>query len=64
MKTKFITVKPISNKATNRFYNMMDQLHSCRVEQEEVDKMFLTSITDRYSFWMNKENDQNWMVIK
>jgi hypothetical protein len=43
---------------------MMDQLHSCRVEQEEVDRMFLTSITNRYSFWMNKENDQNWMVIK
>ncbi len=64
MKTKFVTVKPISNKATNRFYNMMDQLHSCRVEQEEVDRMFLTSITDRYSFWMNKENDQNWQVIK
>ena len=64
MKTKFVTVKPISNKATNRFYNMMDQLHSCRVEQEEVDRLFLTSITERYSFWMNKENDDNWQFIK
>ena len=64
MKTKFVTVKPISNKATNKYYNMMDQLHSCRVEQEEVDRLFLTSITERYSFWMNKENDHNWQFIK
>ena len=64
MKTKFITVKPISNKATNRFYNLMNELHSCRVEQEDQQKMFLSSISGNYSFWMSKENDQNWMVIK
>jgi len=42
----------------------MDQLHSCKVEQETDDKMFLSSITGRYHFWMNKTNDNNWQVIK
>ena len=43
---------------------MMDGLHSCRLEQETEDKMFLTSITERYSFWMDKTNDMNWMIAK
>jgi len=64
MKTKFVTVKPISNKAKNRFFNLMDELHSCRVEKEDQEKMFLASISGRYHFWMSKENDQNWVTIK
>ena len=33
----------------------MDCLHSCRVEQESDNgKMFLTSISGRYNFWMQK----------
>ena len=64
MKTKFVTVKPISSKAKNRFHNLMDSLHSCRVEQEDIEKMFLASISGRYHFWMKKENDPNWSTIK
>lgn len=64
MKTKFVTVKPKTSKAKNRFANMMDNLHSCRVEQEDQEKMFLASISGRYFFWMSKENDQNWEIIK
>ena len=64
MKTKFVTVKPKTSKAKNRFANMMDDLHSCRVEQEDQEKMFLASISGRYFFWMSKENDQNWEIIK
>ena len=64
MKTKFVCVQPRTNKAKNRFYNLMHELHSCRVEQETEDKLFLTSITDKYSFWMDKTNDMNWMICK
>ena len=64
MKTKFITVKPKSTKANNRFANLMNRLHSCRVEKEDQEKMFLASITDMYFFWMKKENDTNWEEIK
>jgi len=64
MKTKFVTVKPKTSKAKNRFANLMDQLHSCRVEKEDQEKMFLASISGRYFFWMHKENDTNWEIIK
>tara|TARA_Y100001968_G_C19258719_1_gene668139 strand:- start:564 stop:758 length:195 start_codon:yes stop_codon:yes gene_type:complete len=64
MKATFITVQPKSSKAKNRFANMMDSLHSCRVEQEDQEKWFLSSITGRYHFWMNKENDPNWSICK
>ena len=47
MKTKFVTVQPRSNKAKNRFANMMDHLHSCKVQQEDEEKMFLESISGR-----------------
>jgi len=64
MKTKFVTVQPKSSKAKNRFANMMDSLHSCKVQQEDDGRMFLESITGRYFFWMSKFNDPNWTLIK
>ena len=64
MKTKFVTVKPKTSKAKNRFANLMDELHSCKVEKEDPEKMFLASISGRYFFWMQKENDTNWEIIK
>jgi hypothetical protein len=64
MKPKFICVQPKSSKAKNRFANLMYNLHSCRIEQEDGDKIFLSSITGKYHFWMNKTNDENWTVIK
>tara|TARA_B100001142_G_scaffold88316_2_gene90156 strand:+ start:1448 stop:1639 length:192 start_codon:yes stop_codon:yes gene_type:complete len=63
MKTKFVTVKPKSRKAKNRFSNLMNELHSCRVEKEDQEKMFLSSISGNYFFWMNKETDVNWELI-
>ena len=63
-KTEFLCVRPKTSKAKNRFANLMDDLHSCRVEQEDQEKMFLASISGRYFFWMSKENDQNWEIIK
>lgn len=64
MKTKFVCVQPRSNKAKNSFYNLMHELHSCKVEQETENQMFLTSITDKHSFWIDKTNDMDWQIIK
>ena len=64
LKTEFLCVKPKSKKAKNRFANMMDSLHSCRVEKREDGKLFLASISDRYFFWMKEQNDENWELIK
>ena len=64
MKAEFICVKPKTFKAKNRFANLMDQLHSCKIEQRKDGKMFLASISVRYHFWMSESADDHWEVIK
>jgi hypothetical protein len=64
MKTDFVCVQPKSSKAKNRFANLMDSLHSCRVEGREGGKIFLASITGKYFFWIPENGDENWEVIK
>jgi len=63
MKTEFLCVKPRTSKAKNRFANLMDSLHSCRVEKRQDGKVFLASISGRYFFWMSESSDDNWEVI-
>jgi len=67
MKTKtkkLINIQPKSSKARNRFINQMDSLHAMEVEQETDTQFFVVSINRRYCFWLNKENDSNWQIIK
>ena len=66
MKTKkrLINVAPKTNRARNRFINQMDSLHAMEVEQENDTQLFVVSINRRYCFWLNKENDPNWEIIK
>jgi hypothetical protein len=63
-KKRFVNVKPKNIKAKNRFVNQMDSLHAMEVEQETDTQFFVVSINRRYCFWLNKENDQNWEIIK
>jgi hypothetical protein len=64
VKRKMVNVEPISNKAKNRFANMMGSLHGCHVEQETDTQMFLASINKKYFFWIDKVNDPNWRIVK
>jgi hypothetical protein len=64
VKRKMVNVEPISNKAKNRFANIMDKLHGCHVEQETDTKLFLASINKQYFFWIDKVNDSHWRVVK
>lgn len=64
MKRQMVNVEPISNKAKNRFANIMDKLHGCHVEQETDTKWFLASINKQYFFWIDKVNDPHWNVVK
>ena len=64
MKTEFICVKPRSSLAEDRFANSMDKLHSCRVVNRRDGKVFLDSISNRYSFEMFEGGDDHWEVIK
>jgi len=63
-KPKFVNVEPISNRARNRFANIMDNLHGCHVEQETDKSLFLASINKCYFFWVDKNNDANWRIVK
>jgi hypothetical protein len=63
-KTEFICVNPKSKKAKNRFANLMNGLHSCRIEKREDGKMFVASISGKYFFWMRECNDDHWDVVK
>ena len=64
MKTEFLCVKPKSSAATDRFVNLMDKLHSCRVVNRKNGKVILSSISNRYDFEMFEGGDDNWEVIK
>ena len=62
-KTEFICVRPRTSKAKNRFANQMNNLHSCRVEKRDGNRVFLASISGKYFFWMNEFADDHWEVI-
>ncbi len=64
LKTEFLCVKPKTSKAKNRFANEMHGLHSCRVEKRENGKVFLSSISGKYFFWINEGADDHWSVVK
>jgi hypothetical protein len=64
IKKHLINVQPKSSKAKNRFVNQMDSLHAMEVEQETDTQFFVVSINRRYCFWLNKENDPNWTILK
>lgn len=63
-KKKLINVSPKTSKSKNRFINQMDSLHAMEVEQETDTQLFVVSINRRYCFWLNKENDPNWDIVK
>ena len=63
IKTEFLCVKPRSSLEQERFDNSMDRLHSCRVTKRKHGKVFLESISKRYSFEMFEGGDDHWEII-
>jgi hypothetical protein len=64
VKKFLINVAPKSSKAKNRFANLMDKLHAMEVEQENDTQLFVVSINRKYCFWMLRENDPHWEIIR
>jgi len=64
IKRKFVNVIPKSSKAKNRFVNQMDSLHAMEVEQENETQFFVVSINRRYCFWISKEGNEHWSIVK
>ena len=64
MKSEFLYVRPRSTQATQRFVNKMDRLHSCKVDNRQDGRVFLSSISGRYLFSMMESDDKDWEIIK
>lgn len=62
MKSKFVCVTPKSSKAKNRFCNIMENFHSCKVEQEKDNMLFLASLNRQYFFWVPKNGNEHWQI--
>ena len=60
MNTAFVT--PKSNKARNRFANLMQSESECIVEQIKDNRVFLRSTNNRNFFWVNLQNDSDWSI--
>ncbi len=63
-KRKFVSVVPISVIAKNRLVEDMQSLHSCVVQQEQEDMIYLSSINKCYFFWLPREGNEHWKVVK
>ena len=64
MKRKFVSVEPISVIAKNRFVEDMQSLHSCVVQKEQEDMIYLSSINKCYFFWLPREGNEHWRIVK
>jgi hypothetical protein len=64
VKKKFVNVIPLSSKAKNRFVNIMESFHSCEVEQEKDNLLFLVSLNKKYCFWVQREGNEHWRIDK
>ena len=60
MNTAIVT--PKSNKAKNRFANLMDKNQTCIVEQIKDNLVFLRSLNGKNFFWVNLLNDSDWSI--
>ena len=64
MKAEFVYVSPKNLDAKDIFMYDMDLLHSCKVVERKDGMMKLSSISGRYIFWMNENNeDRNWKTL-
>jgi hypothetical protein len=64
MKSEFVYVSPKSSNAKEVFQYDMDRLHSCKVKERKDGMMKLESISGRFVFWMNEnDEDRNWKTL-
>jgi hypothetical protein len=64
MKPEFVYVTPKTSDAKEVFVNDMDRLHSCKVKERKDGMMKLESISGRFIFWMNEnDEDRNWKYL-
>ena len=64
MKAEFVYVSPKTSEAKEVFQYDMDKLHTCRIKERKDGMMKLESISGRFVFWMNEnDEDRNWKSL-
>ena len=63
MKSKFITIKPISTRARSIFKNKMGSDGKCKVEMEGESMIFLTSVKNKKNLVIFRTTDVNWAIV-
>jgi len=63
-KKKFVYVTPLSKIAKDRFINIMESFHSCEIEQESEDILFLVSLNKMYHFSIQRSGNEHWRITK
>lgn len=63
-KKRFINVIPLSLIAKDRFENIMNSFHSCIILDETSEKFYLSSLNEKYYFWVQKEGNEHWKLTK
>lgn len=64
MKKKFVSVVPLSKQAKIRFAEDMDLFHSCVVEKETDNMLYLQSLNKQYRFCVEKKDNYHWRIEK
>lgn len=59
-----VSIIPISNVAKDRFENIMNKFHSCRIEKETTNMFLLSSLNKQYFFWCPKVGNEHWAITK
>jgi hypothetical protein len=63
-KPELIFVSPKTPEAKEVFQYDMDKLHTCRIKERKDGMMKLESISGRFVFWMNEnDEDRNWKSL-
>ena len=63
-KKKFVYLTPLSFNAKVDFSDLMDSFHSCEVKKEENERLLLTTLNQKHTFWISKKGNQDWKVEK
>lgn len=63
-KKKFVYLKPKTEEAFDFFDRKMLGLQSCELLEEKEKMYLLKPIRTNFTFWMLKDNDENWDLDK
>ena len=61
MKPELIFVSPKTSEAKEVFQYDMDKLHTCKVKERKNGMIQLSSISGRFVFWMDENNEAKAM---